>query len=87
MDQAKPKWKELATALEFPAHVIAVVDRKHEDDRVHYLLTEWLEGRNEENDSRPQTWNTLIISLRGAKMLKEAKILDDHLDEMLNSGN
>ena len=87
MERAKPRWKELATAFKFPSYTIDVVERKHENDRVHYLLSEWLEGRNEENDDRPRTWNTLITALRAANMLQEASTLDDHLDDMLNSNN
>ena len=44
MDQVKPHWRRLATALNFPPHKIA--DMESKDDPVHYFLSEWLRGAN-----------------------------------------
>ena len=76
MDQVKPHWKELAIALNFPLHKIA--DMQSKDDPVYYILTEWLQGANKENDSRPVTWRTLIEALQDANVQNEANILEQH---------
>ena len=76
MDQLKPFWKRLAIALEFPQHEIAIM--KQEDDPVFYLLSEWLREANQEKDSKPVTWGTLIEALRHAGVQKEATVLEKH---------
>ena len=76
MDQLKPHWRRLAIALKFPLHEIAVM--KQEDDPVFYLLSEWLQGANQEKDSKPVTWRTLIEALRHANVQEEATVLEKH---------
>ena len=76
MDQLKPYWKRFAIALKFPQHEIAVM--KQEDDPVFYLISEWLRGANQEVDSRPVTWRTLIEALQCANVQEEATILKRH---------
>ena len=78
MDQVRPHWRELAIALKFPQHEIAIME--HKDNSVYYLLTEWLRGANQEKDPRPVTWETLITALRAANIQEEAKFLEKHLD-------
>ena len=51
---------------------------KHEDDPVLYLMSEWLQGANQEKDPRPVTWRTLIAALRHANVQEEANILEKH---------
>ena len=55
---------------------------KQEDDPVYYLLSEWLRGANQERDSRPVTWGTLITALRKANVQEEADILEKHFVEI-----
>ena len=54
---------------------------EHKDDPVYHLLSEWLRGANQERDSRPVTWATLITALRDANVQEEADILEKHFVE------
>ena len=76
MDQLQPHWRRLAIALKFRQCDIAVMEQK--DDPVYHLLSEWLRGANQERDSRPVTWATLITALREANVQEEANILEKH---------
>ena len=80
MDQLQPHWSRLAVALNFKQCDIAVM--KHENDPVYYLLSGWLRGANQEMDSRPVTWRTLITALRDANVQEEANILETHFVEI-----
>ena len=79
MDQLHPHWRRLAIALKFQQCDIAVV--KQEDDPVYHLLSEWLRGANQERDSRPVTWATLITALRNANIQEEANLLEEEFVE------
>ena len=76
MDQLHPHWRKLAIALKFLTCEISVMERK--DDPVYHLLSEWLRGANQERDSRPVTWATLITALRDANVQEEADILEKY---------
>ena len=76
MDRIKPRVTDLAVALGFPQHVRDYMETKR--DQVYYILSEWLEGRNQENDQRPLTWGTLITALQRAGLPNEAEILQQH---------
>ena len=76
MDRIKPRLTDLAIALDFPVYVIDILETK--PNPVYYLLSEWLKGRNQEYDSRPLTWATLITALQHAGLLEEVKILEQH---------
>ena len=76
MDRIKPRVTGLAIALDFPDYVIDDMETKR--DPVYYLLKEWLRGGNQEYDSRPLTWGTLITALGAAGLLGEVKILEQH---------
>ena len=76
MDQLHPHWRRLAIALKFQQSDIAVM--KQEDDPVYHLLSEWLRRANQERDSRPVTWATLITALRDANFQEEADMLEEH---------
>ena len=76
MNQLYPHWRRLAIALKFRQCDIAAM--KQENDPVYYLLSEWLRGANQERDSRPVTWATLITALRDANVQEEANILEEH---------
>ena len=80
MDQLQPYWRRLAVALKFHHNDITVMERK--DDPVFYLLSEWLRGANQERDSRPVTWATLITALRDANVQEEVDILGEHFVEI-----
>ena len=76
MDQLQPYWRRLAAALKF--HLSDITVMEHKDDSVFYLLSEWLRGANQERDTRPVTWATLITALRDANVQEEADILENH---------
>ena len=76
MQRVRPHWRDLAIALKFSQHEIATM--KHEDDPVYCLLGEWLRGANQEEDTRPVTWGTLIEALRHADVQEEATVLEKH---------
>ena len=80
MSQLYPYWRRLAIALKFLPCDISVME--HKDDPVYHLLSEWLRGANQERDSRPVTWATLITALRDANNQEEADILEKHFVEV-----
>ena len=75
MDRIKPRVTGLAIALNFHQHIMA--NLKTEQEPVLYLLAEWLRGSNQEVDSRPLTWGTLITALQHAGLLEEVEILEE----------
>ena len=75
MDRIRPRVTGLAIALGFPQHIIDILETKQEP--VYYLLKEWLNGRNQEVDSRKLTWATLITALGEAGLLEEVKVLQE----------
>ena len=79
MDQLKPHWRRLAIALKFPQYEIAIMENKN--DPMYYLLSEWLRGANQQKDSRPVTWETLIEALQQANVQEEVAILAKHFIE------
>ena len=85
-DQVKPYWRDLAVALKFPMHEIAIMEQKDDNSRMYYLFQEWLRGAIQEKDSKPVTWATLITALKKANIQEEAKILEEHFVEMPHSG-
>ena len=85
IDRVKPYYRDLATVLMLNSQdEIYIMDHICEDDasRVMHLLSEWLRGANQEKDSRPVTWATLITALKDADIQEEAKILEEHFVEM-----
>ena len=76
MDLLRPHWRRLAIALKFHHSDITVME--HKDDPVYHLLSEWLRGANQEKDSRPVTWATLITALRDANVQEETNMLEKH---------
>ena len=52
------------------------------DDPVFHLLSEWLQGANQEEDARPVTWRTLIMAMRHARVYEEANILEYYLVQL-----
>ena len=85
-DRVKPYWRDLAVALKFPLHEIAIMEHKDDNSRVYYLFEEWLRGAIQEKDSKPVTWATLITALKNANIQEEATILEEHFVEMPHFG-
>ena len=77
MDQIKPRWTGLATALKFPPYTIEAMESKA--DPVFHLLSEWLQGANQDHDTRPLTWRTLITALQQANIHGVANILEKYV--------
>ena len=74
MNWIQPQWKKIEIALKFPPHTIDVVDS--EADPVVHLLSKWPRGANQEHDTWPLTWRTLMIALQPANIQDEANILE-----------
>ena len=77
MDRIQPRWARLATALKFPPYTIEGMESKA--DPVFHFLRAWLRGANQDNDTRPLTWRTLITALRQANIQEEANIVEKYL--------
>ena len=77
LDRIQPRWERLAIALRFPQYNIAAMQNK--TDPTCYLLSEWLQGANQEHNTQPLTWRTLITALREANIQEEANILEKYL--------
>ena len=76
MERLQVRWKNLAIALKFSLHSIEAIERNK--DSIYKLLSDWLQGANMEEDTRPVTWRTLIEALREAKIHDEADTLEKH---------
>ena len=76
MDRIQPRWERFATALKFPQYSIENMQKK---DPVFHLFSEWLQGTNQDHNTRPLTWRTLITALREANIQEEANILEKYL--------
>ena len=83
MEHVKPRLNRVAIALGFPPHSIDAIEKQ--SDPVYILFKEWLAGCNQDHDSRPLNWDTLITALMEAGLLQEAKILEKHFFAPQNS--
>lgn len=75
MERLKPHILDVAIALRFPEHKLAVIRDAAHKDQVYDVLSYWLQGANMEEDSRPVTWKTLITVLKDANMQEDARVL------------
>lgn len=75
MERLKPHILDVAIALRFPRHKLAVIRDAHKD-QVYDVLSYWLQGANKEEDPRPVTWKTLITVLKDANMQEDARVLE-----------
>ena len=73
MEQIRPHFRQVAIALKFLEYDIANIEKK--DDPVYDLLIKWSQGANQEEDTRPLTWTTLITAIRDAGVHEVANIL------------
>ena len=76
MERLQVRWKSLAIALKFSPRSIEAIE--HNKDSIYKLLSDWLQGANMEEDTRPVTWRTRIEALRVAKIHEEADTLEKH---------
>ena len=83
MDRIESRLERFAIALKFPQYAIGAVQRKA--DPVFHLLSEWLRGANQDHDTRPLTWTTLITCLREANFQEEANMLEKYFDQKTDS--
>ena len=83
MDEMAHKWRRVGQMLKFSASDIQTIISTHQDDvdRCERLLTQWLQGHNDHNDSRLKTWKTLLEVLRDARLRE----LADKLDSILSN--
>ena len=83
MDRLRPKFRRVAIALRFQQHDITTIEKK--DDPIYHLLSEWLQGTNQEEDLRPLTWATLITAIRDAGVHEVANVLVKYFVEHVHS--
>ena len=76
IERLQVRWRNLAIALKFPPHSIETIE--YSKNSIYQLLSEWLQGANTEEDTRPVTWRTLIEALHEAKIHEEADTLEKH---------
>ena len=85
MDSLRPFWKELASGLGCPNYLIdSIATWMYDHDHVFCVFVEWLRGDTFQND-QPITWGTLITVLHKVSITDVAQILENHLDEMIES--
>ena len=71
VDEMAPKWKRVGRMLNFSeANIdsIGTTNRGEPDVCCEELLSQWLQGHNNANDSRPKTWETLLELMRDARL-------------------
>ena len=69
VDELAPYWRTVGCFLRFPECDLETLskDNHSEEERCRRMLSMWLDGRNDENDSRPKTWATLIHVIKRAR--------------------
>lgn len=69
VDELAPDWRTIGCFLGFPESDLEAIFKNNqcEEDRCRRMLSMWLDGRNDENDSRPKTWVTLIHVIKKAR--------------------
>ena len=71
VDEMAPKWKRVGRMLKFSeANIesIGTTNRGEPEECCEELLSQWLQGHNDTNDSRPKTWETLLEVMRDARL-------------------
>ena len=69
VDELAPYWRTVGCFLRFPECDLETLskDNQSEEERCRRMLSMWLDGRNDENDSRPKTWATLVHVIKRAR--------------------
>ena len=65
--------------LQFSTPDLDTIASCYQDDRgrCDALLSQWLQGRNDQNDKRPKTWKTLLCVMRDARLGELANKLEN----------
>ena len=82
IDEMAPKWERVGRMLNFSeANIDSIGTTNHgEPERCcEKLLSQWLQGHNNTNDSRPKTWETLLEVMRDARL----GVLADKIEKIL----
>ena len=82
IDDMAPRWKEVGTMLKFSEPDIDNIESNCHGDAVkccRKLLSLWLQGQNDSNDSCPKTWKTLLEVMQDARLGQLADKLKTHL--------
>ena len=61
-------WKDLACFLDFPRHVVKIIERESDglEEAFDELIHRWLSGA--EGTRQPVSWNTLLLALEEAEL-------------------
>ena len=84
IDEMASQWKRVGRMLKFSdADINNIASTCHDEPQAccDRLLSQWLQGRNDHNDSRPKTWRTLLGVIRDARLGE----LADRLRRILTS--
>ena len=83
IDEMAPKWKRIGRMLNFSTSHMETITSSCGDDTecCDKLLSQWLEGQNDDKEPRPKTWETLLEVMRDARLAK----LADRLEKILSS--
>ena len=79
IDDMAPRWKHVGRMLKFREPDINNIDSTCNGNAVECcgtLLSKWLEGQNNGNDSRPKTWEILLEVMRDARLGELANNLE-----------
>ena len=78
IDEMAPKWKRVGRMLKFSPSCMETISSCCQDDSecCDKLLSQWLQGYNDDNDSRPKTWETLLEVMRDARLAELAERLE-----------
>ena len=71
IDDMAPRWKQVGRMLKFSEPDIENIRSTCNGVVVEccdMLLSKWLQGYNNNNDSRPKTWETLLEVMRDARL-------------------
>ena len=71
VDEMAPKWERVGRMLKFTEANITSMGTTCRDEPercCENLLSQWLQGRNDSNDSRPKTWETLLEVMKDARL-------------------
>ena len=80
MEKVAPKWKQVAIALGFDGARIETIEMgalRQPEDASLKMFTGWLAGSH---DLKTRTWDVLIQSLRAAKLMEIADLLNHTIE-------
>ena len=83
IDEMAPKWKRVGRMLKFSTSCMETITSSCGNDTecCDKLLSQWLQGQNDDKDHCPKTWETLLEVMRDVRLAE----LADRLEKILSS--